>query len=229
MKELEELLQRTWEAKPQAALDGEYVPGANLRAEAAVRHLAGGVRLLDLGCGAGTLALLLHGRYREVHGIDLSARAVDAAKRRGVQARVGDLNARLPYDDGMFDAVTNLSVLQYVFDPAALMLEIRRVLAPGGRALIGFPNMRTLIRVGRLLMGRFPRVSQDPGYDGGTIHYFCRRNVEELVAQSGMTIENSVGVFTRPRFLEAVADGVPVLGALKREWLSAEIMVLARR
>ncbi len=231
MNRLRALLEQTWREKPAGAVDAPYTPGANLRVEAAARWLRDGERLLDLGCGAGVLGGVLAKRFGEVHGIDLSERAVRAAEQRGVHAQVWDLNeVPLPYDDGAFDAVMLLSVIQYVFDPACLLREVARILRPGGQACIGFPNMRSLQRLFRLVvLGRFPQVSRDPGYDGGTIHYFCRRDVERLLAHAELLTEMAVGVFTRPRRLEGLGDGVRLFAGLKREFLSAEILVLARK
>ena len=212
-------------------LDGPYRKGANRRVEGAARRLLAGERLLDLGCGAGVLAQVLGSRYREIHGLDLSARAVAAAAHRGMRAQTWDLNdAPLPYPAEYFDAVTALSVLQYVLDPVALVREAARVVRPGGQVCLGCPNLRAMWRLVRLaLLGRFPRVTRDAGYDGGTLHYFCRRDVEGLLTDAGLEVEASVGIFSWPGWLEARGDSVPIFSGLKREFLSGEVLVVGRK
>ena len=230
MNPLRSLLER-WETKPASALDGAYVAGGNLRVEGAARLLPGGERLLDLGCGAGVLGQVIGDRYREIHGLELAPRAVAAAVSRGVRARRWDLNeSPLPFPDGFFDAVTSLSVLQYVFDPPALVREAARVVRPGGFVCLGCPNMRAAWRLARLaIIGRFPRVTRDPGYDGGTIHYFCRGDIQALLEVAGLIVTVAVGAFTWPRWLEGRGDSLPLFGAVKREFFSGEVLVMAKR
>src|SRR6266436_3389537 len=142
-----------------------------------------------------------------------------------MRAQTWDLNdAPLPYPAEYFDAVTALSVLQYVLDPVALVREAARVVRPGGQVCLGCPNLRAMWRLVRLaLQGRFPRVTRDAGYDGGTMHYFCRRDAE------GLVVEASVGIFSWPAWLEARGDSVPVFSGLKREFLSGEVLVVGRK
>lgn len=225
------LFEYHWTTKPKTLVDAAYVRGHNLRVDAAARYVRSGERHLDLGCGAGVLGQLVAPRFRETHGLDVSSRAVEAAVQRGVRALVWDLNrVPLPFDGGRFDVVTALSVLQYILDPGRLLREVTRVLRPGGRALISFPNMRTLGKLYRLgIRGRFPRVSEDPGYDGGTIRYYCRQDVADLMRDVGLRPVRTAGAFTRPRWLEGGLDWIPLLGRMLHEFLSSEILLIGRR
>jgi SAM-dependent methyltransferase len=103
-------------------------------------HLAPGQRLLDVGCGPGTITLDLAERVAPgwVLGIDASPDAVveaEAARaERGIEGvgfAVGDVYA-LDAGDEPFDVVHAHQVLQHLTDPVAALEEIRRVLAPGG-------------------------------------------------------------------------------------------------
>ena len=100
-------------------------------------------RALDVACGTGYLAIGLAaaGIAREVHACDLSpemlARTRDNAARTGaaVTLALGDAE-RLPYADASFDLVAARGALHHVPDPLAAMTEIKRVLAPGGVAIV---------------------------------------------------------------------------------------------
>jgi ubiquinone/menaquinone biosynthesis C-methylase UbiE len=103
-------------------------------------HLAPGQRLLDVGCGPGTITLDLARRVAPgvVLGVDAAAGVVATAEASrveqnvdGVTFAVGDVYA-LDTDDHSFDVVHAHQVLQHLSDPRAALAEMRRVLVPGG-------------------------------------------------------------------------------------------------
>ncbi len=117
-------------------------PIALLRAESRHRNpwIAGAIgasplRVLDLGCGAGFLSNYLAARGHRVCGVDADAeslavaRAYDATGTAEYQR--GDACA-LPYPDASFDVVCAMDLIEHVEDPAQLVAEASRVLAPGG-------------------------------------------------------------------------------------------------
>ena len=102
-------------------------------------HLEHGRRLLDVGCGPGTItaelaALVAPG---EVVGIDASAEVVARAGELGtsrapnLRFEVGDVYV-LGWPDASFDVVHAHQVLQHLSDPVAALREMRRVLVTGG-------------------------------------------------------------------------------------------------
>jgi ubiquinone/menaquinone biosynthesis C-methylase UbiE len=101
--------------------------------------------VLDVGCGTGIFADRL-GRElapAAVAGCDLSAGmlAQAAARTRRVGWVRGD-SARLPFRRGALDAVVSTQAFHF-FDQPAAWAEFRRVLAPGGHALVGMINPKT--------------------------------------------------------------------------------------
>jgi SAM-dependent methyltransferase len=107
---------------------------------------AGPGELLDAGMGAGRLLGELAGLGWDVSGIDASAEMVEAARERLPEAaarfHVGPIE-RLPFPDASFDVVTATGVLEYTMVTPALA-EVVRVLRPGGRAVVSYPNPRAL-------------------------------------------------------------------------------------
>src|SRR5262245_40057765 len=107
--------------------------------------------VLDLCCGTGDLCFLaVRMGARRVTGVDFTLPMLAVARRRkaregpGVELAEGDA-LRLPFGDGSFDAITVAYGLRNIADPAASLAEMRRVLAPGGRAVIldfGKPDNR---------------------------------------------------------------------------------------
>ena len=103
-------------------------------------HLEPGMRVLDFGCGPGTLSVGLATAVDpgELHGIDVEESQIElarAAARAGGHANatfhVGDVTA-LPFEDDYFDAAHCHAVLMHVPDTEAVLSEVKRVLRPGG-------------------------------------------------------------------------------------------------
>lgn len=128
--------------------------------------LGPGQRLLDLGCGTGTLAILAQRRHPRatVVGLDGDPVILGIARRKARRARVvvqfdEGMAAALPYADGSFDAVTSTLMLHHLTHDHQLraLAEARRVLRPGGRLVVADfappPNRRMAVvrRAGRLL------------------------------------------------------------------------------
>ncbi len=101
-------------------------------------NVRAGAAVLDLGCGAGMLALLKR-KGVALAGVDLSAECALAARRNGYDQTLSAELSRLPFADASFDYVVSLDVLGHVgFDEKdAVLSEIRRVLRPGGVTLHG--------------------------------------------------------------------------------------------
>lgn len=101
-------------------------------------NVRAGSSVLDLGCGAGMLALLKR-KGVTLTGVDLSGECALAALRNGYDAGVAAALTRLPYADATFDYVVSLDVLGHVRfeEKDAVLREVRRVLRPGGVTLHG--------------------------------------------------------------------------------------------
>ncbi len=97
-----------------------------------------GSTVLDVGCGAGMLALLKR-KGVELTGVDLSGECALAARRNLYDATCKAELSRLPFADASFDYVVSLDVLGHVLseEKDAVLSEIRRVLRPGGVTMHG--------------------------------------------------------------------------------------------
>lgn len=107
-----------------------------------------GDRVLDLACGTGVVARIAAARVGptgHVEGVDASPEMIDVARTvpvpdgASVDWHVADA-VSLPFSDGSIDAVLCQMALMLMEEPAAALLEARRVLAPGGRLAASTPG-----------------------------------------------------------------------------------------
>jgi len=120
------------EANPLVALE-----------EPVVREALGdvaGLSILDLGCGTGRHSVWLSSVGATVTGIDFSEGMLEEARRKAGEGTVRflahDLHQPLPFADGVFDRVVSGLVLEHLQELDAFFAESRRVLRPGGGAVI---------------------------------------------------------------------------------------------
>lgn len=100
-------------------------------------------RILDVGCGTGANLLMLS-KYGDAEGVDVSEDALTFCRERGLNKVKLGAGEALPYDDGTFDLVTALDVVEHMDDDLAGVTEMRRVLRPGGRVLLFVPTFMFL-------------------------------------------------------------------------------------
>lgn len=126
-------------AAERYATSAVHVGGPDLDAMLAAADPSPGVRVLDLGCGAGHTALAFAARGAEVTGLDLTAAMLAQGRRmageRGlsnVEFREGDA-AAIPFPAAHFDVVTSRLSAHHYAQPRRAVAEVARVLRPGGR------------------------------------------------------------------------------------------------
>ena len=100
-------------------------------------------RILDVGCGTGANLLMLS-QYGDAEGVDISEDALSFCRERGLDKVRLAAGEQLPYEDGTFDLVTAFDVVEHMDDDLAGLREMRRVLRPGGRALLFVPTFMFL-------------------------------------------------------------------------------------
>ena len=154
-------------ADPKSPSQGEYLPAMRFRALTpafdAVVHVAmrekkfrpalieqvdprPGHRILDLGAGTGSLAIMAKQRQPlcDVTGLDADPEILELARRKATEAQVDvrldeGLSTELPYGEGSFDRVMSTLFFHHLSstDKRATLAEVGRVLRPGGELHIG--------------------------------------------------------------------------------------------
>lgn len=136
MADLKSRLKATW-------MSGDYAHFASFLEPGALEFLgrleAGpGVSMLDVGCGAGQIAIPAARAGADVTGIDIASNLIEHARGRAEQERLrirfdeGDAE-QLPYPDASFDLVVSLIGAMFAPRPDLVAAELLRVCRPGGR------------------------------------------------------------------------------------------------
>lgn len=112
------------------------------RFERALQEVKADDRFLDIGCGVGVMTSLVKNTYPmcEVHGVDISQKAIDDNKKEhsGIeykQGYIGELDYPLDY----FDVVFSGETLEHLDDPSTLLKEAHSFLKTGGKLIITTP------------------------------------------------------------------------------------------
>lgn len=115
-------------------------------------------RVLDVGCGSGTVSAAAVARGASVYATDAEPGMVDATRRavRGVAACIARL-PELPYAESSFDAAVGNFVLNHVGRPREALTELRRITRPGGRVAVTI--WRSPGAPGQTLIGRAARAA----------------------------------------------------------------------
>ena len=102
--------------------------------------------MLEVGCGTGHWTKFFTDQLFDVTAADSSENMLKIAERKSINAKFLKADAhRLPFDNKSFDAVSALTVLEFVDDRNTVFKEIYRVLKPGGWFILGALNARSEI------------------------------------------------------------------------------------
>lgn len=128
----------------EPAIDAGFMPEVARYAATASRGRAG-LAALDVGCAMGFYVERLARLGWDAHGLDISEYAVAEGERRGVANLVVGTVDELPFEDGCFDYVFSIDVVEHL-EPAlaeGMAMELHRVLRPGGLCFLATPNFLT--------------------------------------------------------------------------------------
>jgi methionine biosynthesis protein MetW len=181
-------------------------------------------RVLDLGCGDGSLlAELIATRRCRGQGVEVSREALHACVERGVPVVEADIDRGLPeFEDGSFDVVVLSQTLQAVRRPAVVLREVTRV---GRLGIVSFPNFgHWRPRVQLALAGKMPVTRTLPyrWHETPNIHLCTIRDFEALARAEGLTLLDR-------RLLDAGGGPAPARAARRPNLLAAGAAYLLRR
>ena len=148
-------------------------------------------RMLDLGCGDGTVLWLARKDGWEVQGVELFPEQTSLVREKlGLEVETSDI---MSYDvrRASCDVVVLTHVLEHLPDPLATLEKIRGLLKPGGIGVLEFPNIDALDARLRRLLDRLHlhRRHYPPTYAPGHVQEFCRASFAFACGKTGLALE----------------------------------------
>jgi ubiquinone/menaquinone biosynthesis C-methylase UbiE len=156
-------------------------------------NAATGTNWLDVGCGDGrTAGLLLRERGCGYTGVDISKPAIEQAREQGLDARLIEDAAVLPFSDNSFDGVLAVEIFEHLFEPQRAAAEMLRVLKSGGVLFATLPNVAYWRRrLELLLLGRFDPLGDDRSiaepWRDPHIRFFSPRTLGQMLRSEGFS------------------------------------------
>jgi ubiquinone/menaquinone biosynthesis C-methylase UbiE len=140
--------------------------------------------IVDIGCGEGITLEKLHRLFpdRKAFGIEVLSENVNICRHHGCNVKQGDVY-NLPLPSNTVDFVLFMEVIEHLEDPETAVQEIHRVLVPGGRLVIVFPNDKTF-KIARILTLRF----QEAAYDPGHVRQWTPQDMRNFLSEYGFTV-----------------------------------------
>lgn len=197
-------------------------------------------RILDVGCGDGSLSAMLARNSEQVAGVEVSMEACRIARSRGVGVTRADVeNYAFPFQPESFDVVVAGEVIEHMTDPDEFLQEVARVLKPHGYCILTTPNLASWYNRLLLLFGYQPHHTDvsfwhnvgklRPLVDGasGHLRVFTLRALKELLAIHHL----------KPVSIEGATVAVPLpfpLSVVERTLsripsMSSDLVVLVRK
>ena len=147
-----------------------------------------GRRLLDVGAADGLLARELTARGWRVTGIEADPAVAKAGADACERMLVTDLDRETPPLGDGFDAIVYGDVLEHLREPARVLTDLNRALAPAAPIVVSVPNVAHLWMRLSLAAGRF-EYGERGILDRTHLRFFTRRSLMALLAGAGLRVE----------------------------------------
>jgi 2-polyprenyl-6-hydroxyphenyl methylase/3-demethylubiquinone-9 3-methyltransferase len=195
----QDYLDAVWDAVPEGAEPEHFAA----RREFLLAHVAAGQTVLDVGAGEGAFSAALAEHGATPIAVDVADEPLRRLRARFPQladVRRATAGAELPVADREVDAVWAGEVVEHVVDVGAFATELRRVLRPGGVALVTTPDHPWRLRARWALVPRSFEEHVWPYADH--LRFFTRRTLRTVLEDAGFA---DVTITTVHGHLHAVA------------------------
>ena len=188
--------------------------------------------VLEVGCGTGRFLPYLARQAKAVEGLDVSPRMIEVAEQRVKEDKCQNVNCAVydgqafPFDDGIFDSVYAILVINLIPDYVGTFREVARVLRPGGTFLFNVPNLAGIYCLAGLyvnLRGK-TRTANKAGHRYS--HWFLPSEWRSALDECGMKVETIRG---EPPHIRMFDNSSPLNAQGPGLLFSKSVFIKARR
>ena len=219
----------SWYMTPLGAYEDELENALVFKHVGVVR----GKTVLDVGCGTGLYSIRLSEGGADVTAVDISSKMIEIARHKAqdrgqyIWYDQADM-AKLPYENRTFDMVVSITALEFATDPLPVLMEMARVLRPGGKLVVGVLNNDSPWADAR----REHAKREESIY--GTAHFFSSSDLRLLFHRTGtfgaLTMESCIYTFPDvDEFQDSTASRQEFFGRMFRPLTGAFLVATARK
>ena len=158
------------------------------RDETIFKHVPKGTgALVEVGCGEGLLTEKAMKRFpdKDVSAIEPNPENVEICKSFGINVTEGSVY-QLPFEDDSIDCVLFIEVVEHLDDPELALKELSRIVKPGGRLIMLFPNDGA-VKLARIILLKF----KEAYYNAGHVRQWTPRAARDIFKRNGLSVTNT--------------------------------------
>ncbi|MBL1280579.1 MAG: class I SAM-dependent methyltransferase [Fluviicola sp.] len=138
-------------------------------------------KILDVGAGNGFFLEIAKARGWEVHGTELTKKAIDFCRTKDINMEQGCLD-EIKYEAETFDVITSFEVIEHINNPKTIVPEMHRILRKGGKCYVTTPNFNSLLRY--RLKAKYDVIAY-PNH----LCYFTKKTLRKVFSEAKFSVE----------------------------------------
>ena len=146
-----------------------------------------GKSILDIGCGDGLILEQLKRKGIVVKGIDISSKANNLCRKRGLDCDQVDIANTLSFKDNSYDEVILIDVLEHLFQPHEILIEAHRVCRKN--LYISVPNFVSFPARVQVFLGKTPENNTPRD---GHVYWMTYKEITKLLVNTGFVVDKIV-------------------------------------
>lgn len=186
-------------------------------------------RLLDIGCGMGTISSIAKKKFNieEVIGIEKFENAASVASTKLDKVICGDIESlQLEYINNYFDCILCADVFEHLINPENIIKKLHSLLSDNGVMITSLPNIRHIVPLLKIIFDRL-EYEESGILDKTHLHYYTLHTMKKMFAEAGFEIQKIEN--NRSRSLKFKIANIITLGLFKPFSIYQYIFVLRKK